>query len=118
MHDELREQLIRQFQSEVLEITNSMGGKYYICPVCRRAVSMGQVKCTGCGQALSWNNIQKEILERTGMKKGYIELELPADFSLSDCRRCPLSFIARKDGDLIYECQLNCRASCKIKIME
>ena len=54
-------------------------------------------KCQGCGQKLSWDNIRHEN-EAKGSKKAKIEFDVPADFALEDCRKCPLSYIGR-NGD-------------------
>ena len=118
MQDDIRAQLIKQFPSEVIETTDPTGAAYYACPACRRAIATGQDKCGGCGQALSWNNIHKEMVEVKGIKKGRIEFELPADFSLGDCRKCPLSYIGRSGDENVYECPLNWRGTCKMKIEE
>ena len=116
MQDDIRAQLIKQFPSEVIEAVDTAGREYYACPTCRRAVAQGQDKCNACKQVLSWSNIRKEIIETVGIKKGYIEFELPADFSLGDCRKCPLSYIGRSGDENVYECPMNWRGSCKMKI--
>ena len=116
MKDDIRAQLIKQFPSEVIETTNQMGESYYACPACRRAVAVGQEKCGSCTQVLSWDNIRKEMVEKKGIKKGIIEFEIPADFSKGDCRKCPLSYIARSGDENVYECPLNWRSACKMKI--
>jgi len=118
MQDDIRAQLIKQFPSEVIETTNQAGESYYACPACRRAVASGQDKCGGCMQVLSWDNIRKEMIEKKGIKKGIIEFDLPADFSKGDCRKCPLSYIGRSGDENVYECPLNWRGSCKMKIQE
>ena len=116
MKDDIRAQLIKQFPSEVLETKNQLGESYYVCPACRRAVAVSQDKCSSCSQALSWDNIRKEMVEKKGIAKGIIEFDIPADFSKGDCRKCPLSYIARSGDENVYECPLNNRTNCPLKI--
>ena len=54
MQDDIREQLIKQFPSDVVEILDQSGKPYYGCPTCKRAVTVGTDKCPGCGQVLAW----------------------------------------------------------------
>ena len=49
------------------------------------------------------------------MKKAVLEFDVPGDFVLSDCRKCPLSYIAKQDGDNVYECPLGMRNNCPLK---
>lgn len=113
MQDDLRAELIKQFPSDVVELTEASGKTYYACPTCKRAVSLGTEKCTGCGQALSWDNIRKEEMEK-GVKKATLEFEVPADFAKGDCRKCPLSYIGKENHENVYECPLKMRANCKL----
>ena len=48
MQDDIREQLIKQFPSDVVEILDQSGKPYYGCPTCKRAVTVGTDKCPGC----------------------------------------------------------------------
>ena len=41
MQDDIREQLIKQFPSDVVEILDQSGKPYYGCPTCKRAVTVG-----------------------------------------------------------------------------
>ena len=116
MKDDLRAQLIKQFASEVIETLDTAGREYYACPTCRRAVTQGQEQCSSCKQVLSWKNIRKEIIEKVGIKKGYVEFELPGDFSAGDCRKCPLSYIGRSGDENVYECPMRWRTACKMVI--
>ena len=118
MQIDLRAELIKQFPAEVIETVDNEGKNYYACPTCRRAVTSKQESCVVCKQVLSWNNIRKEMLETVGIKKGYVEFELPADFALGNCRKCPLSYIGRKGDENVYECPMNWRTSCKLQIKE
>ena len=52
MQDDIREQLIKQFPSDVVEILDQSGKPYYGCPTCKRAVTVGTDKCPGCGACL------------------------------------------------------------------
>ena len=114
MQEDLREQLIKQLPSEVVENVDATGVLYYACPTCRRPVAMRNSKCDICGQNLSWENVLKEA-ELRGLKRGCIEFDLPVDFTLGNCRKCPLSYIGRSGEDSVYECPLGSRSSCKIR---
>lgn len=115
MQDDLRAELIKQFPSEVIETKDMTGKEYYACPTCKRAVATGTEKCQGCGQKLSWDNIRHEN-ESKGIKKAKIEFDVPADFALGDCRKCPLSYIGRNGDENVYECPLQMRGSCKLEL--
>lgn len=117
MQEDLRAQLIRQFPSEVVEVADMDGKTYYACPTCKRAVAFGMDKCNGCNQKLSWENIRKQNQSR-GIKRATVEFEVPNDFSKEDCRKCPLSYIGRSGDENVYECPLQMRGSCSLKISE
>lgn len=114
MKDELREQLIKQFSAEVVETRGEMDQLYYSCPGCGRPVSKGMDKC-GCGQALSWKNI-KMAENVNGVRIAKLEFQVAADFNKGDCRKCPISYIGKSDGENVYECPLKMRGSCKLEI--
>ena len=116
MADDLRAQLIKQLPSEVVENIDTAGQLYYACPSCHRPVALEQNKCAGCNQALSWENVRKDA-ERKGQKRGHVEFDLPLDFTNGNCRKCPLSYIARSGDDNIYECPLGWRNNCKVKVV-
>lgn len=116
MQEDLRAELIKQFPSEVIETRDMLGKEYYACPTCKRAVATGMDKCHACGQKLSWTNIRHEN-ELKGIVKAKIEFEVPADFSRGDCRKCPLSYIARCDDENVYECPLQMRGKCKLELI-
>lgn len=116
MQNDLRAELIKQFPSEVVEITESSGKKYYACPTCGRAVSRNETKCSGCSQVLSWDNIRHLEEKNSGLKTATLSFEVPGDFVKGNCRKCPLSFIAKSNTENIYECPLKMRASCKLEI--
>ena len=117
MQEDLREQLIKQFPSEVAEATDIEGKLYYACPTCRRPAVLNQEKCVNCNQVLSWNNI-RDLNNRKGWHRGKLEFDLPADFSPGDCRKCPLSYIGRQGDENVYECPLKSRGNCKIQVIE
>lgn len=114
-NDDLRAQLIRQFPAEVIEVNDGRNDPYYACPTCGRAVASGTEKCT-CNQALSWKNIQREEAVNGERKKAVIEFEVAPDFVEGDCRRCPLSYIGKSGAGNVYECPLNMRGNCRIKL--
>ncbi len=116
LQDDLRAQLIKQFSAEVVEITETTGKKYYACPTCKRAVAKSDTKCPGCAQALSWNNIRIEETKITGPKTATLSFEVAGDFVKGDCRKCPLSYIAKTGQDNVYECPLNKRVICPLQI--
>lgn len=116
MQDNLREELIKQFPAEVVEITDRSGKSYYACPTCKRAVSRGEKKCSGCNQVLSWDSIRQEEIAVVGEKTATLKFEVPGDFAKGDCRKCPLSYIAKINSENVYECPLKMRANCKLEI--
>ena len=60
MQDNLREELIKQFPAEVVELVEPSGKKFYACPTCKRVVTLNESKCAGCSQVLSWDHIRQE----------------------------------------------------------
>lgn len=118
MQDNLRAELIKQFPAEVVEVTETNGKQYYACPTCKRAVTRGETKCAGCSQILSWDNIRHEEQKTVGMKTATLSFEIPGDFVRGDCRKCPLSYIAKINMENVYECPLKMRANCKLNISE
>lgn len=116
MHDDLRAELIKQFPAEVVEVTEPSGNQYYACPTCKRAVSRGETKCSGCNQVLSWDSIRQEEVSRVGEKKATLTFEVAGDFVKGDCRKCPLSYIAKVNSENVYECPLKMRANCQLDI--
>lgn len=116
LQDDLRAQLIKQFAAEVIQVTETNGKKYYACPTCKRAVAKSDVNCPGCAQALSWQNIRVEEAGPTGPKTATLSFEVPGDFVKGDCRKCPLSYIAKSNMENVYECPLNRRTNCPLKI--
>lgn len=115
MQDDLRQQLIRQFSAEVIEMTDEKGKDCYVCPTCKRAITVGTDKCAGCSQVLSWDYIRR-VEDSKGLKKVVLEFEVPADFAKGDCRKCPLSYIGKDHNQSVYECPLKMRADCKLKM--
>ncbi len=116
MQDNLREELIKQFPAEVIEVTEPSGKKYYACPTCKRAVTRGETKCSGCNQMLSWDSIRKAEEVTVGMKTATLQFEVAGDFTKGDCRKCPLSYIAKMNTENVYECPLKMRTNCKLDI--
>ena len=57
-----------------------------------------------------------EVIETKGSKKAKIEFDVPADFTLEDCRKCPLSYIGRNGDENVYECPLQMRGSCRLEL--
>ncbi|MEY8517296.1 hypothetical protein AALC25_10290 [Lachnospiraceae bacterium 29-84] len=112
--DDIRAELIKQFPAEVMETRASINEVCYSCPTCNRMLSKGMDKCGGCGQILSWKNIEKKEGEG-GMKKAVLEFEVSAGFTPGDCRQCPISFV-ENSGTSGYECPLRMRGDCRIKI--
>ncbi|MCI8300108.1 MAG: hypothetical protein HFI69_07135 [Lachnospiraceae bacterium] len=114
-NDDVRAQLIRAFPAEVIEARGTRNEMYYACPTCGRAVAQGMDKCTGCSQVLSWKNIN-EMMSANGMRKAVLEFEVASDFTNGNCRKCPLSYIGKGDTGNVYECPLDMRSACPIKL--
>lgn len=117
MQEDLRASLIKQFPSEVIEITESNGKSYYACPACNRVISRNEAKCMSCNQILSWTNIQQQEKTTSGTKMATLSFEVPGDFAIGNCRKCPLSYIARVNSENVYECPLKMRTACGLKIL-
>lgn len=116
MREDLRSELIKQFPSEVLEVTQQNGKTYYACPTCNRAVSRSESKCAGCNQVLSWTNIRHDEEKQVGIKTATLSFEVPGDFSKGNCRKCPLSYIVKSNSENMYECPLKMRTACKLEV--
>lgn len=116
LQDELREQLIKQFAADVVMLTEDTGKEYYACPTCKRHVALSNEKCPSCDQKLKWDNVKKVENEKVGIKTASLSFEVPGDFVKSDCRKCPLSYIAKREGENVYECPLNMRNNCPLTI--
>ena len=114
-NDDVRLQLIRQFPAEVVEASSMREGTYYACPTCGRPVALGMDKCIGCNQVLSWKNINQSMSEN-GMRKAILEFEVSSDFTNGNCRKCPISYIGKSESGRVYECPLDMRGACKIKL--
>lgn len=116
MQNDIRAELIKQFPAEVGEITDSMGVTCYICPTCKRVVALKNDKCENCGQVLSWSNI-RQAEEAKGMRTAQLRFEVASDFVKGDCRKCPLSYIAKDNNESVYQCPLKMRSNCKLEIL-
>lgn len=116
LQDDLRAQLIKQFAAEVVELTEQTGRKYYACPTCKRPVAKSDAKCPGCQQALSWQNIRVVEQGPMGPRYATLRFEVPAEFVRGDCRKCPLSYIAKSSNENVYECPLNHRTHCPLEV--
>ncbi len=115
VQDGLREQLIKQFAADVVIMTEKDGKEYYACPTCKHYVSKSNAKCLLCDQVLKWDDVRKiEIEEGNGAKTAVLKFEVPGDFAKSDCRKCPISYIARAQKENIYECPLGKRLECPL----
>ena len=116
MHsDDIIVQLIKQFPAEVVETRASINEMCYSCLTCNRMVSKGMDQCGGCGQVLSWKNINTQEAE-AGMRKAVLHFEVPSDFVPGDCRKCPISYIENGSSSGMYECPLRMRGSCRLAI--
>lgn len=51
-----------------------------------------------------------------GVKTATLKFEVGGDFNKGDCRKCPLSYIAKENNENVYECPLKMRANCKLDI--
>ena len=116
LEDGLRTQLIKQFPAEVVIITEESGNEIYACPTCKRQVALSNEKCSSCDQKLSWENIRKIEIEKVGVKTATLSFEVPGNFVKADCRKCPISYIGKSDGESVYECPLGRRNNCPLEI--
>lgn len=114
--DKLREQIIKQFEADAIVLTDQSGNEFYACPTCKRQVAMSNNKCGLCGQSLKWDNVRHIEAAKSGIKTATLTFEVPGNFSKSDCRKCPLSYISRREGKSAYECPLNLRNNCPLEI--
>lgn len=117
LQDDLRAQLIKQFEADVLIVMEG-GVENYVCPTCKRHVAKSNEKCSSCDQVLKWDNIRKLEIEKSGEKTAKIILKVPGDFVKGNCRKCPISYIGRQDGENVYDCPLNLRNNCPLEIEE
>ena len=118
IQEDLRAQLIKQFAAEVVELTEQSGKKFYACPTCKRPVAKSDTKCPGCQQMLSWQNLRHEEQGSSGPKYAVLRFEVPDGFTKGDCRKCPLSYIAKTSNENVYECPLNNRTHCPLNVEE
>lgn len=116
LQDDLRAQLIKQFPAEVIELAEQNGTRYYACPTCKRPVAKSDSTCPGCQQVLGWDKIKEIETGPLGPRYAVLKFEVPGDFSKGDCRKCPLSYIAKSATENVYECPLNLRSRCPIVI--
>lgn len=117
LNEDIRAQLIRQFPADVVVTRGDLSEVYYTCPLCGRSVAQGMEKCTACDQILNWSRVKEEEAEK-GMKIARLEFEVPSDFTPGDCRRCPVSFIGKSGDSRVYECPLNARGTCRLKVYD
>ena len=116
LQDDLRAQLIKQFPADVVELAEQNGTRYYACPTCKRPVAKSDSSCPGCQQVLGWGKIKELETGPMGPRYAVLKFEVPGDFSKGDCRKCPLSYIAKSATENVYECPLNLRSRCPIEI--
>lgn len=116
LQGDLRAELIRQFPAEAVEVADNTGKIYFACPTCKRAIALNQDKCSGCGQVISWHNIQKKV-QASGTRMAKLTFEVPVDFTNGDCRKCPLSYITKSGDSNAYECPLKMRANCRLEFL-
>ena len=62
-----------------------------------------------------WDHIRQEEMVK-GVKTATLKFEVGEDFNKGDCRKCPLSYIAKENNENVYECPLKMRANCKLEI--
>lgn len=116
--EDLRASIIKQFPADVVLMEEKNGSTYYACPTCKHQVLLNTEKCTSCDQVLKWDNVKQEEAKECGVKTAVLTFEVPGNFSRFDCRKCPLSYIARVEGSNAYECPLNMRNNCPLEFVE
>ena len=67
---------------------------------------------------MSWQNIRVEEQGVNGPRFATLTFEVPVDFAIGDCRKCPLSYIAKISNENVYECPMNDRTHCPLKFEE
>ena len=117
MQDNVREELIKQFQAEVLEIMQESGNSYYACPTCKRAITRSDSKCPGCSQALNWESIRPQDETQQEVRHARMTFEVTGDFSPGECRKCPLSYLTKANNENVYECVLKMHGGCRLEII-
>lgn len=116
LQDDLRAQLIKQFAADAMVITDESGAESYVCPTCKRQVAKSNDKCPACDQVLKWDSVKRVETEQVGEKTATITFKVPGDFVKGDCRKCPISYIGRRDSENVYDCPLNKRNTCPLTI--
>lgn len=115
MQNDLRAELIKQFPAEVVKTASETGEIVYCCPTCKRPVAMKNDKCDSCGQVLNWDYIRNEEMAK-GVHMAVLKFEVSSDFVKGDCRKCPLSYIAKENNESVYQCPLKMRSNCQLEI--
>ena len=116
LQDNLRAQLIKQFPADAITLISNMGEEYYACPTCKRHLAINNEKCPSCDQVIKWDNIRKKEMEQSGVKTAILSFEVPGDFTKANCRKCPISYIAKSERESVYECPLGKRNNCPLEI--
>ncbi len=116
LQEDIRAKLIKQFATDVISMKDKDGMEYYACPTCKHQIAMSNDKCPSCDQVLKWDNIRQMEIKKSGKKTATLTFEVPGDFEKSDCRKCPISFIGKSDGESVYGCPLGMRNSCPLEL--
>ena len=94
------------------------GENKYFCPTCDREAIFGQPMCNFCKQKLSFDKIKKAEVAEAGYETiATLSFSVANDFTPGDCRKCPISFIAKDPSGNIYACPLNPeKKGCPLKL--
>ena len=58
MQDNLREELIKQFPAEVVELVEPSGKKFYACPTCKPGIELGSHPAGRDGEGCEDGNLK------------------------------------------------------------
>jgi len=77
-----------------------------------------KAKCMGLTDPEAVDRVLEATgMNNTGKKKAKLEFEVSEEFTIGDCRKCPISYIDNNGSQSVYECPLKMRGSCGIQLL-